>query len=57
MKDHTYRPRRLSSNLYGDPRLAERETTGRRWCFGFECGCFDARLDAGIEVFAKAIAR
>ena len=40
MKDHTYRPRRLPSIL--NPACAERETTGRRFCYGFECGCIDA---------------
>ena len=53
MKDHIYR--RLLSTHDGDPRLAERETTGRRSCCGFDCGCFDARLDAAIEAFAKAV--
>ena len=56
MKDHVYRPRRLPSTL-GPACLAERETTGRRFCFGFDCGCFDARLDAAIKAFAKAVAR
>ena len=56
MKDHTYRPRRLPSTLYGDPRLAERETTGRRSCFGFDCGCFDGHFDAAIEAFSKVVA-
>ena len=51
----TSRPRRLLSTLYGDPRLAERETTGRRSCFGFDCGCFDARLDAAIKAFAEVL--
>ena len=53
MKDHTYRPRRLPST---PDRLAERETTGRRFCYGFECGCIDAHFDAAIEAFAKAVA-
>ena len=55
MKDHTYRPRRLLS-IFGPACLAEHETTGRRFCCGFECGCFDARLDAAIKAFAKAVA-
>ena len=55
MKDHTYRPRRLPSIL-NPAYSAERETTGRRFCNGFDCGCFDARLDAAIEAFAKAVA-
>lgn len=50
----TYRPRRLPSI---PACLAERETTGRRSCFGFDCGCFDARLDAAIEAFAEAVTR
>ena len=54
MKDHTYRPRRLPSIL--NPACAERETTGRRFCYGFECGCIDAHFDAAIEAFAKAVA-
>ena len=36
---------------------AERETTGRRFRYGFECGCIDAHFDAAIEAFAKAVAR
>ena len=54
----TYRPRRLPSIL--NPRLAERETTGRRFCYGFDCGCmddrFDAHFDSAVEAFAKALA-
>ena len=55
MKDHTYRPRRLSST-FGPACLAERETTGRRFCYGFKCGCFDAHFAAANEAFAKAVA-
>ena len=55
MKDHIYRPRRLPST-HGPACLAERETTGRRFCFGFYCGCFDGHFDAAIETFAKAVA-
>ena len=51
-----YRHRRLLST-FGPACLAERETTGRRFCYGFECGCFDARLDAAIKAFAKVDAR
>ena len=51
MKDHTYRPRRLSCTC-----PAESKTTGRRFCYGFECGCIDAHFDAAIEAFAKAVA-
>lgn len=53
MKDHISRPRRLLST---SACLAERETTGRRFCFGFECGCIDAHFDAAIEAFAEAVA-
>ena len=53
MKDHAYRPRRLPSI---PDRLAESETTGRRFCCGFDCGCFDARLDAAIKAFAEVLA-
>ena len=49
-----YRPRRLPSIL--NPRVAERETTGRRFCYGFDCGCIDGHFDAAIEAFAKAVA-
>ena len=49
MKDHIYRPRRPDH-------LAERETTGRRFCYGFDCGCIDGHFDAAIEAFAKAVA-
>ena len=53
---YTYIPRRLPS-IFGPACLAERETTGRRFCCGFDCGCFDARLDAAtIDAFAKAVA-
>ena len=54
MKDHIYRPRRLPSTL-GPACLAERETTGRRFCYGLECGCFDARRAAIIEAYAKKV--
>ena len=30
--------------------------TGRRFCYGFECGCFGGLFDAAIEAFAKAVA-
>ena len=50
-----YRPRRLPSTL-GPACLAERETTGRRFCYGFDCGCIDGHFDAAIEAFAKAVA-
>ena len=50
----TYRPRRLPSI---PDRLAEHETTGRRFCYGFECGCIDGHFDAAIEAFAEVIAR
>lgn len=52
MKDHIYRPRRLLS-IFGP---AESKTTGRRFCYGFECGCIDGHFDAAIEAFAKAVA-
>ena len=52
MKDHIYRPRGLLS-IFGP---AERQTTGRRFCYGFECGCIDGHFDAAIEAFAKAVA-
>lgn len=55
MKDHIYRPRRLPS-IFGPACLAERETTGRRFCYGFDCGCIDGHFDAAIEAFAKAVA-
>lgn len=48
-----YRPRRLPSI---PDRLAEHETTGRRFCYGFDCGCIDGHFDAAIEAFAKAVA-
>lgn len=48
----TYRPRRLSSI---PACLAERETTGRRFCYGFDCGCIDGHFDAAIEAFAKVL--
>ena len=51
---NTHRPRRLPSTL-GAACLAERETTGRRWCYGFDCGCIDGHY-AAIEAFAKAVA-
>ena len=50
----TYRPRRLPSIL--NPRPAELETTGRRFCYGFDCGCFIAHFAAANEAFAKAVA-
>ena len=56
MKDHIYRPRRPLS-IFGPACLAERETTGRRFCNGFECGCFDAAIEAAIEAFAEVLAR
>ena len=56
MKDHTYRPRRLLS-IFGPACLAERETTGRRFCYGFDCGCIDAHFDAATKAFAEVIAR
>ena len=54
MKDHTYRPRRLPS-IFGPACPAERETTGRRFCF--DCGCIDGHFDAAIKAFAEVIAR
>ena len=54
MKDHTYRGCRLPSIL--NPACAESKTTGRRFCYGFECGCIDGHFDAAIEAFAKAVA-
>ena len=51
MKDHTYRPRRLSCTC-----PAESETTGRRFCFGFDCGCIDGHFDAAVKAFAEVIA-
>lgn len=56
MKDHTYRPRRLPST-FGPACLAERETTGRRWCYGLDCGCFTAHLAAANEALAEVLAR
>ena len=49
----TYRPRRLPSI---PDRLAEHETTGRRFCYRFDCGCFIAHFAAANEAFAKAVA-
>ena len=52
----TYIPRRLPSTCRACC-LAEHETAGRRFCYGFECGCIDAHFDAATEAFAKAVAR
>lgn len=46
MKDHIYRHRRLPST---PACLAERETTGRRFCYGFDCGCIDRLIASTIE--------
>ena len=51
-----YIPRRLPS-IFGPACLAAKESTGRRCCYGFDCGCIDAHFDAAIEAFAKAVAR
>ena len=52
--DHIYRPRRLPSTL-GPACLAKHETTGRRFCYGFNCGCIDAHFAAATEAFAEVL--